>query len=96
MKNKKMLTIIIVLLVVILAGYSVSKFTDNPSKPPITKEFKTALFDQIKIDSSTDSVTFVEGKHYCVSYIGQKKWLPVVKVKNGALILQMIVFTLST
>lgn len=81
---RKML-ILIIILVIVIGG--VFFLNNSETEKTVNKNFSIEPFDQIKVDSSADSVRLVTSDQYSVSYTGQAELEPSVKVKNGALII---------
>lgn len=79
---RKMLILIIV---VLIAAGGVYFMHNSNNENPINKNFSVESFDQIKVNNSVDNIRLVTGDHYSVSYTGQEKLEPSVKVKNGIL-----------
>jgi DUF4097 and DUF4098 domain-containing protein YvlB len=79
---RKML--ILIFIVVIAIGGVYFLYNSNDIKT-VNKNFSVESFDQIKVDNSIDNIRLVTGDRYSVSYTGQEKLEPSVKVKNGIL-----------
>lgn len=79
---RKML--ILIFIVVIAIGGVYFLYNSNDIKT-VNKKFSVESFDQIKVDNSIDNIRLVTGDRYSVSYTGQEKLEPSVKVKNGIL-----------
>lgn len=79
---RKML--ILIFIVVIAIGEVYFLYNSNDIKT-VNKNFSVESFDQIKVDNSIDNIRLVTGDRYSVSYTGQEKLEPSVKVKNGIL-----------
>lgn len=79
---RKMLILIIVVLIAVGGVYFLYNSNDVNS---INKNFSVESFNQIKVDNSIDNIRLVTGDRYSVSYTGQEKLEPSVKVKNGIL-----------
>ena len=79
---RKML--ILIFIVVIAIGGVYFLYNSNDIKT-VNKNFSVKSFNQIKVDNSIDNIRLVTGDRYSVSYTGQEKLEPSVKVKNGIL-----------
>ncbi|MBL1071522.1 DUF4097 family beta strand repeat protein [Lactobacillus kitasatonis] len=79
---RKML--ILIFIVVIAIGGVYFLYNSNDIKT-VNKNFSVESFNQIKVDNSIDNIRLVTGDRYSVSYTGQEKLEPSVKVKNGIL-----------
>ena len=76
--------LILIFIVVIAIGGVYFLYNSNDIKT-VNKNFSVESFDQIKVDNSIDNIRLVTGDRYSVSYTGQEKLEPSVKVKNGIL-----------
>ena len=79
---RKML--ILIFIVLIAAGGVYFLYNSNDIKT-VNKNFSVESFNQIKVDNSIDNIRLVTGDRYSVSYTGQEKLEPSIKVKNGIL-----------
>ena len=75
---RKML--ILIFIVVIAIGGVYFLYNSNDIKT-VNKNFSVESFEQIKVDNSIDNIRLVTGDRYSVSYTGQEKLEPSVKVK---------------
>lgn len=76
--------LILIFIVVIAIGGVYFLYNSNDIKT-VNKNFSVESFNQIKVDNSIDNIRLVTGDRYSVSYTGQEKLEPSVKVKNGIL-----------
>lgn len=76
--------LILIFIVVIAIGGVYFLYNSNDIKT-VNKNFSVESFEQIKVDNSIDNIRLVTGDRYSVSYTGQEKLEPSVKVKSGIL-----------
>ena len=79
-----MLILIFIVVIAIAIGGVYFLYNSNDIKT-VNKNFSVESFNQIKVDNSIDNIRLVTGDRYSVSYTGQEKLEPSVKVKNGIL-----------
>lgn len=80
--RKKMKWFLVIIVVAALGAIYLEHNMKNRNK--VNEKIAVQAFDKLDIDSSTD-VKLVTSDHYRVSYSGQEKLKPSVKVKNGTL-----------